>query len=29
MASSPIILWQIEGEKEEAVTDYIYLSSKW
>ena len=28
MASSPIILWQIEGEKEEAVTDCIYLSSK-
>ena len=28
MASSPIILWQIEGEKEEEVTDCIYLSSK-
>ena len=28
MASSPIILWQIEGEKEEAMTDCIYLSSK-
>ena len=25
MASSPIILWQIEGEKVEAVTDFIFL----
>ena len=28
MASSPIILWQIEGEKVEAVTDFIFLDSK-
>ena len=28
MASSPIILWQIEGEKVEAVTDFIFLGSK-
>ena len=28
MASSPIILWQIEGEKEEAVTDFVFLGSK-
>ena len=28
MASSPIILWQIEGGKVEAVTDFIFLSSK-
>ena len=28
MASSPIILWQIEGEKVEAVTDFILLVSK-
>ena len=27
MASSPIISWQIEGEKE-AVTDFIFLGSK-
>ena len=27
MASSPIISWQIEGEKVEAVTDFIFLSS--
>ena len=25
MASSPNILWQIEGEKEEAVTDFYFL----
>ena len=28
MASSPIILWQIEGEKVEAVTDFIFLGTK-
>ena len=28
MASSPITSWQIEGEKVEAVTDYISLGSK-
>ena len=28
MASGPITLWQIEGEKVEAVTDFIFLSSK-
>ena len=28
MASSPIILWQIEGGKVEAVADFIFLSSK-
>jgi len=28
MASSPITLWQIEGEKMEIVTDYIFLGSK-
>ena len=28
MASSPIISWQIEGEKVEAVTDFLFLSSK-
>ena len=28
MASSPITLWQIEREKVEAVTDFIFLSSK-
>ena len=28
MASSPIILWQIEGEKVEAVTNFIFLDSK-
>ena len=26
--SSPIILWQIEGEKVEAVTNFIFLDSK-
>jgi len=28
MASSPITLWQIDGEKVEAVTDFIFLGSK-
>ena len=28
MASSPITPWQIEGEKVEAVTDFIFLGSK-
>ena len=28
MASNPITLWQIEGEKVEAVTDFIFLGSK-
>ena len=28
MASSSITSWQIEGEKVEAVTDFIFLSSK-
>ena len=28
MASNPIILGQIEGEKVEAVTDFIFLGSK-
>ena len=28
MAFSPIISWQIEGEKMKAVTDFIFLSSK-
>ena len=28
MASSPIISWQIEGEKVEAVTDFIFLGSQ-
>ena len=28
MASSPIILWQIEGEKVETVTDFIFLGSR-
>ena len=28
MVSSPIILWQIEGEKVEVVTDFIFLASK-
>ena len=28
MASSPIISWQIDGEKVEAVTDFIFLGSK-
>ena len=28
MASAPITAWQIEGEKMEVVTDYLFLSSK-
>ena len=28
MSSGPIISWQIEGEKLEAVTDFIFLGSK-
>ena len=28
MASSPITSWQTEGEKVEAVSDYIFLGSK-
>ena len=28
MASSPIISWQINGEKVETVTDFIFLGSK-
>ena len=28
MASSPIISWQVEGGKLEAVTDFIFLGSK-
>ena len=28
MAFTPITSWQIEGEKEEAVTDFIFLGSK-
>ena len=28
MASGPITLWQIEGEKVEAVTDFLFLGSK-
>ena len=28
MASGPIILWQIEGEKVEIVTDFLFLGSK-
>ena len=28
MASSPITSWQIEGEKVEAVKDFIFLGSK-
>ena len=28
MASHPITLWQIEGEKVEIVTDFIFLGSK-
>ena len=27
-ASDSITLWQIEGEKEEAVTDFVFLGSK-
>ena len=28
MSSSPITSWQIEGEKVEAVTDFIFLGSQ-
>ena len=28
MASSPIISWQIEGEKVETVTDFLFLGSQ-
>ena len=28
MASGPITLWQIDGEKVETVTDFIFLGSK-
>ena len=28
MASGPTTLWQIDGEKVEAVTDFIFLGSK-
>ena len=28
MAFSPIISWQIDGEKMETVTDFIFLGSK-
>ena len=28
MASSPITLWQIDGEKVETMTDFIFLGSK-
>ena len=28
MASGPISSWQIEGEKVEAVTDFLFLGSK-
>ena len=28
VASSPITLWQIDGEKGETVTDFIFLGSK-
>ena len=28
MASGPIISWQTEGEKMEAVTDFLFLASK-
>ena len=28
MASSPIISWQIEGEKVDTVTEFIFLGSK-
>ena len=28
MASGPIISWQTEGEKIEAVTDFLFLDSK-
>ena len=28
MSSSPITSWQIEGEKVEVVTDFLFLGSK-
>ena len=28
MASGPITAWQIEGEKVEAVTDFLFLGSR-
>ena len=28
MASGPIATWQIEGEKVEVVTDFLFLGSK-
>ena len=28
MASSPVTAWQIEGEKMEVVTDFLFLGSK-
>ena len=28
MASSPITSWQIDGEKVETVTDFLFLGSK-
>ena len=28
MTSGPITAWQIEGEKVEAVTDFLFLGSK-
>ena len=28
MASSPIMLWQIDGETMETVTDFIFLGTK-
>ena len=28
MASGPIISWQIDGEKMETVTDFVFLGSK-
>ena len=28
MASGPIISWQIDGEKMETVTDFIFMGSK-
>ena len=28
MASGPITSWQMEGEKVEAVTDFVFLGSK-
>ena len=28
MASAPITAWQIEGEKVEVVTDFLFLGSK-